>query len=402
MGEKNTMDIYLKRSLRKSIKRGHPWVYKEALEIPKSLKKLSDFVLLKDNKGFVAMGIYDSKGAIAFRSLDFNPLKLSELKPHLLSVITKRNRLNTSLTSGFRLINGEGDGFSGLVCDVYKHVCVVQFDGPGMKDFWLKTKVFELIAAHFENIKTVVYKPRCDEDLVHLHGEALDSKIISFKENGLQFESDILNGQKTGFFFDQRDNREYLKNFLKENITEPLKSIKKRTVLNAFSYTGGFSVYAGASESVSEVVSLDFSKGAVADAQKNWELNAFDLRIHKTLQIDAFEYFKNKKDAKRFDVVLVDPPSMSSSLETKQKAIHKYIELFSDAAAHVVKGGDLFLSSCSSQISFEDFNKIVIEALSLANKKAKVHRFSGQGFDHPYPHFCPELRYLKFIHLSLD
>jgi 23S rRNA G2069 N7-methylase RlmK/C1962 C5-methylase RlmI len=93
---------------------------------------------------------------------------------------------------------------------------------------------------------------------------------------------------------------------------------------------------------------------------------------------------------------------MSSSAQTKQKAINKYIELFSDAAFHVVKGGDLFLSSCSSQINFEDFNEIVIEALSKANKKAKVHRFSGQAFDHPYPHFCPELRYLKFMHLSID
>ena len=382
------MEIQLKRNLRKSIKRGHPWVYKDAIEVKKRESAKASFALLNDNKGLVSKGIYDSTSPIAFRALDFNPLKAKELDQELNRAFLKRKSLLKFSTTGYRLINGEGDGFSGLICDIYGDKAVLQFDGSGMEHFWRQTEVSEKILSELDFINTVLFKPRGGESLELLSGEELKSHDVYFMENGLKFKANILKGQKTGFFFDQRDNRNYVKDY-----------VGGQTLLNAFSYTGGFSVYAGVSGK-EKVVSLDLSPGAVDDAHENWMLNELVPSRHEGISADAFEFFESNK--KTFDSVIVDPPSMTSSQKTKSRAISKYTDLFSIAAKVVKSRGDLILSSCSSQISFEDFNGIVAEALSKAQKKGKVLRFSGQGIDHPYPHFCPELRYLKFIHISLD
>ena len=381
------MEIQLKRSLRKSIKKGHPWVYRDSLEFKKIIKDPSAFASLKDKKGLVTQGIYDSTSPIAFRALDFNPFKHSELEKEVEKTIAKRGSLRRLKSSGFRLINGEGDGFSGLICDVYDRVGVFQFDGVGMKHFWRKTNVQELILQKANPLKTIVFKPRGGGALELLCGEELKSADVFFLENGLRFKANILKGQKTGFFFDQRDNREYVRNHM-----------SGKTLLNAFSYTGGFSVYAGVG-GVEKVVSLDLSPGAIEDAVENWSLNGLDPKKHEGISEEAFKFLSSNKA--KFDSVIVDPPSMTSAQKTKKRAVAKYTELFSLAAKAVKPEGNLILSSCSSQISFEVFNEIIANALSEAQKKGKILRVSGQGFDHPYPHFCPELRYLKFIHISL-
>jgi 23S rRNA (cytosine1962-C5)-methyltransferase len=382
------VEIQLKRNLRKSIKRGHPWVYKDSISLKEKTNETSSFASLKDNKGLITQGIYDSTSPIAFRALDFNPLKKNELLKEIEKASKKRASLKNFKTTGFRLINGEGDGFSGLICDVYNQTAVIQFDGSGMEDFWTKTEVSNLLLEKIEDLKTVVFKPRGGGDLKLLSGDELESVNALFLENGLKFKVNLKLGQKTGFFFDQRDNRNYVKD-----------SVGGKTLLNAFSYTGGFSVYAGASGK-DKVVSLDLSPGAIEDAGENWLLNDLDPSKHEGVSADAFEFLESNTST--FDCVIVDPPSMSSSQKKKQRAVAKYTELFATAAKVVKPGGDLILSSCSSQISFEDFNEIVIEALSNAHKKGKILRFSGQGLDHPYPHFCPELRYLKFMHISLS
>jgi len=382
------MDLKLTKNLRKSIKRGHPWVYKDAIELKRPFNKPSSFATLKDQKGLVTQGIFDATSPIAFRALDFNPSKEESLKKSLQFCIDKRKSLKKTLTTGYRLINGEGDGFSGLICDRYSEVLVLQYDGPGMEDFWSGIKVSKLLIEMLEDVKIVVYKARGDESLKHLFGEELKNDDVEFLENGLRVRANILKGQKTGFFFDQRDNRNYIKN-----------NINGKTLLNAFSYTGGFSVYAGFA-GLDKVVSLDLSPGAINDAKNNWLINDLESSKHEGLSEDAFKFFENNKT--KFDSVIVDPPSMTSSQKTKTKAIQKYKALFASAANSVAKNGSLILSSCSSQIGFTDFEEIVIDSLSEAQKKGKVMRFSGQGLDHPYPHFCPELRYLKFMHLILD
>ena len=382
--------LSLNRNLRKKLKQGHPWVYKEAFDITKNKKReISDFAQVYDNKGLVSQGIYDSTSVLGFRALHFNPFNEDQLTLKIKENFDLRAcLLDFETTNAYRLINGEGDGFSGLVCDVYSDIAVLQYDGEGMEHFWSQVALPKALLITLPTIKTVIFKKRNDKDsLEFLKGEKLKSDTVQFKENGLLFETDLKRGQKTGFFLDQRDNRNHIKNFVKD-----------KTVLNVFSYTGGFSVYAGAGRAKS-VVSLDASEGACLQAEENWTLNGLDSNQHKSLCCDAYEFLE--KSGKKYDVVIVDPPSMASSHQQKHLAMEKYISAFHKAGLLVNPFGDLVLSSCSSQINFDDFHSIVQEALSLANLKAKVIRLSGQGGDHTFPHSCPELRYLKFIHLKL-
>ncbi len=172
-----------------------------------------------------------------------------------------------------------------------------------------------------------------------------------------------------------------------------------KTVLNLFSYSGGFSVNAGLGGAL-KVASLDISKGAIDLADRNWALNGLDKSKHEALCVDVFEYLNSAGES--WDHIIVDPPSMSPSESKKEAAIAKYIEVFAAAAKRVTPNGDFSVSSCSSHISFEDFFQIIEEALSAARRTGQILRVSGQGSDHPFPHACQELRYLKFVHLALD
>jgi len=212
--------------------------------------------------------------------------------------------------------------------------------------------------------------------------------VVTVSENGVLFKVDIVHGQKTGFFLDQRDNRQYVKN-----------TSRGKTVLNLFSYTGGFSIYAGVG-GAAKVASLDIAEGAIRLSEENWALNGLDPKKHISLCVDVFKYLTGESEM--WDHIIVDPPSMSHSEDQKQRAIAKYIELFATAAKKVKKQGQLSLSSCSSHVSFEDFFEITNEALSQARRKGQILRVSGQGPDHPFPHISHEQRYLKYIHLALD
>jgi 23S rRNA (cytosine1962-C5)-methyltransferase len=174
---------------------------------------------------------------------------------------------------------------------------------------------------------------------------------------------------------------------------------KGQTVLNLFSYTGGFSISAGLGQA-DKVSSVDISQGAITTANENWELNGLASSQHLGLAVDVFEYLA--KDTDTWDHIIVDPPSMSHSEDRREIAIQKYTDLFAAAAKKVKPLGELSLSSCSSHVSHEDFFKIITEAMSLSRRRGQILRLAGQGPDHPFPHACAELRYLKFVHLALD
>lgn len=382
--------LKLTRNLRKRLKQGHPWVYQDAFQVIKgdSAGKAS-FASIVDSKGEVCKGVFDPKSRLGFRSLNLKSLSREEIQSEVRRAYKIRKAFDPLKTNAYRLIAGEGDGFAGFICDVYDSVVVFQFDGASMEDFWLSLPLAEIILGLDEKFKTVVLKSRENKrELKILAGDDLESPILRFNENTVLFETDLAKAQKTGFFLDQRDNREYIRQI----------SFGK-TVWNIFSYTGGFSVYAGMG-GAEKVYSVDISKGAIEQSVINWKINALDESKHEGMCVDAFEFLKNER--LKADMLIVDPPSMTSSKDSKAIAFKKYTDLFSHAARNVKKGGDLILSSCSSQVSFEDFKEIVSEALSVAGKRGRVLRISGQGMDHPYPHACEELRYLKFMHINLD
>jgi len=386
------LKITLNRNLRRTLLRGHPWVYREALSGSPALSSQSEAALcrVQDQKGDLAWGFYDPHSVIAFRLLSLEKsLPEDQFFENLFEKALKiRGGFDPKLTNAFRLFNGEGDLLPGLVCDLYGKVAVLQFDGRGPSEFWNRDLLISWLLKR-TLCKTVVEKGRGkgSDSFCVLAGDAVPERV-EILENGARFAIDLVRGQKTGFFLDQRDNRAYVR-----------EMSRGKRFLNLFSYTGGFSIYAGLGGAF-KVRSIDISKGALELSQVSWELNGLNPGDHAFESRDVFDEIQGS--AEKWDSVMVDPPSMASSESQKEAATRKYIEVFSAAAKKVNSGGDLYASSCSSHISFSDFFKIIEEALSGARRRGQILRVSGQGFDHPFPHVCPELRYLKFVHLVLN
>ena len=387
--------VKLTRNLRKSIQQGHPWVYKEAIAPLAAPVERATLAQVSDVKGDLAWAIYDPHSPLALRILSTGSAPPTTangfFQRRFKQALELRSGVRSNQTSAFRLFNGEGDLLPGLVCDVYDKTAVVQFDGQGPSEFWNSNDVAIWLLEH-AGIETVIEKTRRNQDrtIVHIAGtpiESADSNVV-VKENGAVFKVNLEKGQKTGFFLDQRDNRHYVRGIS-----------KNKSVLNLFSYTGGFSISAGLG-GASRVASVDISKGAIETAIENWMLNDLETSKHQGLAVDVFDYLA--KDLDVWDHIIVDPPSMSHSEERREIAIQKYTDLFAVAAKKVKPLGELSLSSCSSHVSFDDFFKIISEAMSQARRRGQILRVAGQGPDHPFPHACPELRYLKFVHLALD
>lgn len=369
---------------------GHPWIYKDSISVPQGVYQ-AQLCQVIEPKGEIGWAIYDPHCPLALRMLNSEKsppthayfAKLFERAFHL------RQSVRSPETNAYRLFNGEGDLLPGLVCDIYDQVAVVQFDGRGPREFWDHTFIADWLLKNTP-CQTVIEKKRriADECTTELMGGANCENEIVIREHGAHFFVNLDRGQKTGFFLDQRDNRHYVRS-----------SSRDLRVLNLFSYSGGFSINAGLG-GARKVASLDISKGAIDLAIRNCELNKIPRDRHEGLCVDVFEYLNNEKEM--WDHIIVDPPSMSHSENQKSVAKAKYTEIFTAAAKRVAKRGQLSLSSCSSHVSFNDFFEIIQDALSAARKKGQILRVSGQGSDHPFPHACPELRYLKFVHLVLE
>lgn len=376
------LKIKLVRNLRRSIMRGHPWIYKDSIVSPGPVER-AQICQVFDQKDEIGWGIYDPHSVLALRilSLEKAPPSKAFFEKQFVRAYDLRRGVRSAQTNAYRLLNGEGDCLPGLVCDVYADTAVLQFDGQGPGEFWDRELISSWILTN-TSCERVIEKNRGSKE------QQFERPEMMISENGVQFKVNFEKGQKTGFFLDQRDNRQYIRHMS-----------AGRSILNLFSYTGGFSVYAGLG-GAERVASLDVSKGALTLAEENWNSNGLDARRHTSLCVDVFEYLRGNGEP--WDHIIVDPPSMSHSKEQKEQAVAKYIEIFAAAAKRVRAGGELSLSSCSSHIAFEDFFKIIEEALSVARRRGQILRVSGQGSDHPFPHACPELRYLKFVHLALD
>lgn len=403
-------EVTLNRNLRRNVLRGHPWIYREAIRGLGPLtgashkqgnnQKNAQLTKVLDQKGvFLAWAVFDPHSVLALRilSCEKDPPGNKNLNKKLEKAFSLRQvsfgaGLSVGKTNGYRLVNGEGDGLPGFVCDIYDTVAVIQFDGVGMKEFWPSDLISDWLLQN-TFVKSVYDKSRMNksEKLIWVAGEEKNEserRSVRIIENDVNFFVDIENGQKTGFFFDQRDNRQFVGSISRD-----------RSMLNLFSYTGGFSMYAGAG-GAKHVVSVDMAADALKLADESWAANEFK-GSHQSVSADVFDFLEKNKTEK-WDMIVVDPPSMAHSEDQKNIAIKKYTNTFALAAKQVVKNGQLSLSSCSSHISFQDFFSIIEEALSLARRKGQILRVSGQGVDHPFPHFCHELRYLKFVHLILD
>ncbi len=386
--------LKLTRDLVRTIKRGHPWVFAEALRQQHKVEPGTHALLLDHKKGReVAKGYYHPHSPLAFRvcSLDTaDQLNDAWAEKRMDQALLLRQSLFDHQTTGFRLFNGEGDGLPGLICDIYDKTAVIQLDGLAASNFWHVSGIAKWLTTTLA-LKTVYLKGQSRRKAPSqlLTGENPTSTY--FLENGVRFTANIIDGQKTGFFLDQRDNRQQIRMIA-----------KNRRVLNLFGYTGGFSVYAGLG-GARHVITVDVARPALKTAEYHWQLNELPEASHQIIKADVFDFLAEaarKKDL--WDLIIVDPPSFTSAKESVKKATAAYQNLIAAAATVTSPGGFLAVASCSSHIDMPAFLDICEAAISKARRRATLLQLNQQPPDHPTPLPFSEFRYLKFVLMRVE
>lgn len=382
--------LQLSKNLVRSIKRGHPWVYTDSLrDLPKS--NPGALAILLDNRGGkeIARGFYDSSGPIALRICTTQPgvsIDNAWAASSMQRALDLRQSHFNADTTAYRLFNGEGDGLPGLVCDRYEDTAVIVIDGSAARHFWHTPGIARWLADNL-NLNRVYerYQDRTNSvGKAHIGSDPVDP--IHFLENGYHFTAGILRGQKTGFFLDQRDNRMRM-----------AKYCANKRVLNLFGYTGGFSIYTGAS-GATHVTTVDSAQAALETASHHWQLNNLPDDRHLVIRADAFAFMETaRRDARVWDCVIIDPPSFAHSQASLPKALAAYKKLVASGTSLTDNYGFLAVSSCSSHVDMADFIAICQEGVSMARRKATILGIYTQPADHPTPLAMPEFRYLKFL-----
>lgn len=386
--------LKLTRDLTKHIKRGNPWVFSDAVEKIKAPE--GSYVLLVSHKNEVlAHGYYSPNINLSFRMLTLGDKKFNDdqVVKRFRQAIENKKHLLTLDNKCFRLLNGEGDELPGMVADFYDGVLVLKLDGAAAEAFWNKEAIAQFFMEQNDLPVKCVYfkrKNREEEKGLILAGECENLTDLEFLEHGVKFRTNIIDAAKTGFFLDQRENRNFIRSVSKD-----------KTLLNLFGYTGGFSVYAGLG-GASRVTTVDIAPNAIKGSEVNWQINLLSPEKHEALCEDAFEFVAEAQKAKRqWDIVITDPPSFAPNQKAVESAREAYTKIFADSLRLVKDGGFFAASSCSGHISFESFLEIVQEALSKSRRRGKVLLIKGQPEDHPFPFALPEMRYLKFVYLQV-
>lgn len=381
------------------MKKQHPWVFDASITKQNKEGKTGDLAIVFDNNKnkFLALGLYDPFSPIRIKLLQFHTSATIDrewLAGRIAAAYAKRAPLLATDTNSYRLIYGENDGLPSLIADVYDEVLVVKLYSL----VWLPylAELFPLLLQQSQT-KTLVLRlsrnvQKQSDLLADLHdGQVLYGTLpnpeIIFREHGIRFSADVIAGHKTGYFLDHRHNR--------KRVGELASG---KTVLDVFSYAGGFSVHALAG-GARAVTSLDISAQALEMARKNALLNLANPPLH-TLAQDAFKGLEALRQAgEQFDIVVVDPPSFAKKASETPGALHSYARLTKLAIPLVAKGGILVLASCSSRVSAADFFAITEEALTQAPRPFQELERTFHDVDHPIG--FPEGAYLKCIYYQL-
>jgi 23S rRNA (cytosine1962-C5)-methyltransferase len=374
--------VTLAKDLARSVRRGHPWLYRQALR-PTAAIAEGALVDVLDGRGHrLATGFWDATGPIAVRVLSTEPLDDAPalVRSRLGSALAARlSAFDLTRTNAFRLVHGEGDRLPGVHVDVYGTFASVRFDGVGARAFYgdLWGWLLELPGLPIE---TVVDRER--------RAQSIPTEV---RENGLLFDVDLGSGQKGGLFLDQRENREEIE-----------RRARGRRVLNLFGYTGAFSLYAarGGARSTDTV---DQAKPAIAAARRNFEKNGFDLAKAGFFAADAFAFLETAaREGWRWDLVISDPPSFAKSKSSLPAARDAYRRLHRLGASVVAPGGVFCPASCSSHVTREEFVRLVEDGVRAAGRRIRLESLRGAGVDHPSLPGFTEGDYLKLAFGVLD
>lgn len=386
-----TSKVYLKAGKEESLKRFHPWIFSGAIARIENKPQEGEVVKVYTSKNeFIAIGHYQI-GSIMVRVLSFKEENIDEKfwETRLKEALNLRRSLglvDNPENNTYRLVHGEGDNLPGLIIDIYGETAVIQSHSAGMHLERIKIsnaliKVMKGYISHiyYKSETTLPFKA----DLLStengfLIGGSTENIAI---ENGLKFQVDWLKGQKTGFFVDQRENRQLLE-----------KYAKGRSVLNMFCYTGGFSFYAmrGGAHLVH---SVDSSAKAISLTNENVALNFPSDERHQAFAEDAFKYLDEMGD--KYDLIVLDPPAFAKHRDALRNALRGYTKLNAKAFEKIKPGGILFTFSCSQVVSKQDFRTAVFTAAAQSGRSVSILHQLTQPADHPINIYHPEGEYLK-------
>jgi 23S rRNA (cytosine1962-C5)-methyltransferase len=389
--------IFLKPGKEQSLKRFHPWVFSGAIGKSEGNPEEGDVVNVYSADGeFLAMG-HCQIGSIAVRILsfeevypdhDFWKMKIEKAWNLRKSIGITEN----AETNVFRLVHAEGDGMPGLIVDFYNGTAVIQMHTVGMflvREMLvkaLKNIVGEQLKAVYDkSAKTLPFKADISSEDGYLLGEGGETEVL---ENGLRFKVDWLEGQKTGFFIDQRENRLLVQHFS-----------KNRDVLNMFCYTGGFSFYA-MKGGARLVHSVDSSAKAIELTNQNVQLNFAGDTRHEAFAADAFEFMRNIKD--KYDLIILDPPAFAKHRDAVHQALQAYKRINTRAFEQIRSRGIVFTFSCSQVVSKEKFREAVFSAAAISGRNVRILHQLTQPADHPVSIYHPEGEYLKGLVLYVE
>jgi 23S rRNA (cytosine1962-C5)-methyltransferase len=391
----NRKRLELRPGRERAVSNRHPWIFAGAIarESGPDEAAIADLVDARGN--VLASGLHSKRSQIRLRALTFGDEELTPdlIRDRIASAISQRRSLLDDATNAARLVNAEGDDLSGLVIDRYDDLIVIEisnygleqikplitemFDGPIFFKNDLPARKIEGLTLESEGRTPSSAQPR-DSAASAARADEGVRPSIEIRESGLRFIVEPSEGQKTGFFLDQRENRRLARTLAND-----------RRVLNLFSYSGAFGVYA-ASGGATSVVDVDVSEKAIALARRNHELNGFASDF---VVADAFDWIRKTRD--EFDLVVCDPPAFAKSRADVDRAARGYKDINLQALKHVAPGGMLMTFSCSGHMSLDLFQKVIFSAAHDAGRRVAFVRRLGAGPDHPISLYCPEGEYLK-------
>jgi 23S rRNA (cytosine1962-C5)-methyltransferase len=382
-----------------AVRSGHPWVFSDSVLESNRTGQTGELAVIYDRKDrFLAVGLFDPDSPIRVRILHAGkPQTIDHAwwQARLEQTIARRRDLFDAQTTGYRLIHGESGGWPGLVLDRYDTTLVLKLYTaawlPRLADTLalLKENVpgERIVLRLSRNIQATAESQFQHSDGQVLHGLPPAGPVI-FLESGLRFEADVLRGQKTGFFLDQRENRREVETLA-----------QGRRVLNAFSFSGGFSVYAARGRATA-VTDLDISAHALAAAQRNIALNQNFPGVaachHDTAQGDAFDWLATS--TAKFDLVVLDPPSLAKRATEREGALRAYERLATLGLERLARDGILVASSCSAHVPAEEFFEVIRRAAAKSGRKFTELKTLRHPPDHPAT--FKEAEYLKVIYLK--
>lgn len=393
----NYKSVFLKKGKEDSLLRFHPWIFSGAIQSADDGIHEGDIVkVFTVNGDFIAIGHYQL-GSIAVRVLTFedSAIDLSFWKSRLLSAFMMRKSIGIAdnpHNDTYRLVHGEGDNLPGLIIDCYGKTAVMQAHSVGFHVCRneIAQALVEVLEGRIDNVyykseTTLPFKADLRKENGFIYGGTGDNVA---KENGLSFHVDWLKGQKTGFFVDQRENRQLLESYAKD-----------RSVLNMFCYTGGFSVYAmrGGAKLVH---SVDSSAKAIDLTNRNISLNFKDDVRHKAFCDDAFKFLDRHED--KYDLIILDPPAFAKHRSALRNALKGYTRLNVKGLEKIKSGGILFTFSCSQVVTKDQFRQAVFTAAAQSKRKVRILHQLHQPSDHPINIYHPEGEYLKGLVLYVE